>query len=148
MKKVTFGISVLSLLLLSSAFAQDISDSESAAWTEAYEMLSEYMDAQAVSKMTLVAYHLTAEQLCDDVHTDSNKINEAITAVRPSNYHDLPASSREHWNQAFLGNFGLVMGVMLAEHAGEGEAFCNEVRAVIADEDSTWDYFDHEFADE
>ena len=113
-----------------------------AAWAHVYETLAQYMPQNAISRLTLIAYHLTAEEICNGVHTDTAKVGQAVLALRPSNFDELSEAKQTHWNEIFLANLGMVIGVMLAEHAEEADSFCNEVHQLMADESNDWHYFD------
>jgi len=113
-----------------------------AAWAHVYETLSQYMPEDVISRLTLIAYHLTAEEICNGVHTNTAKVGQAVLALRPSNFDELSEAKQTHWNEIFLANLGMVIGVMLAEHAEEADSFCNEVHQLMADESNDWHYFD------
>lgn len=115
-----------------------------AAWDHVNEILSDFMPPHVASKMSMVAYHLAAEQICDGVHTDPAKSGQAVLDLRPTNWDDLSEKAQQHWRDQFLTGFGIVLGVMIAEHSEHAEPFCNEVSSLIANDEVDWHFFDED----
>ncbi len=115
-----------------------------AAWDHVHAIAAPFMSPDAISKLQLIAYHLAAEQVCDTVHTDPEKVGAAMLALRPANWDELDEEKQKHWNAALATNFGIVLGVMIAEHAGSAVPFCAEVDALMANPEVDWHLFDED----
>ncbi|CAN0519422.1 unnamed protein product, partial [Scytosiphon promiscuus] len=105
---------------------------ENAAWEKMQESLLMYMSADVASRLKLIVYHGVASTLCDGVSTDAEKIKKATDDIHPENWDKLSEEEHTKWTNAFLINYGMVFGVMLAEHADNTARFCQDVDALIA----------------
>ena len=126
----------------SEGMTEPYSEHSLAAWHHVNEILSDFMPVHVASEMSLIAYHLAAEQMCDGVHTDPAKSGAAILELRPTNWDDLSEKAQQHWRDQFLTGFGIVLGVMIAEHAEHLGSFCEEVGTLITTDGNDWHYFD------
>ena len=134
------------LIFAMPAFAQDSPpvNAKGETWKIVYSLIDELMNEEIASKMSMIAYHEVAQEICDGVHTDPAKIKAAVLDMRPINYAELTEDDRHLWNKTALANYGMVFGVMLDQNIEDRDAFCTNVRATIADKDNDWHYFDTE----
>ncbi|GGO87007.1 hypothetical protein GCM10011348_39190 [Marinobacterium nitratireducens] len=157
MKSVLFGIGALLLAGCSTAALDDgdtqqddaaFAGHEGAAWEVVNETLLRHFSEDAASKLVYLAYHSVAVDLCEDVELDMEKYRDAMLELQPENWGELTDKEHIIWNGAFLGNYGMVFGVLLAEHADHRDALCSEVSSLIAEPDSGGSYFQARTADE
>jgi len=114
---------------------------EGAAWDAMQEGLLQYFSEDAASKLVYMAYHNVATTLCEGVEVDMAKYRDALLELHPENWSELTEQDRISWNNAFLGNYGMAYGVLLAEHADHRDALCAEVDRLIAEPDAGGSYF-------
>ncbi len=138
------GLAVQALAQDEAEVTAEIESHAKGAWDQVHAIAEPYMSAQAVSKLQLIAYHLAAEQVCEGVHSDPEKVGAAMLELRPANWDELDEDKQKHWNLALATNFGIVLGVMLAEHADSATPFCAEVGALMANEEVDWHLFDQD----
>ena len=133
---ITAAAFAASLLVPTSVFSQEadpFEGHESAAWEKVQNGLLRYMPVGAASRLQFLVYHSVAETLCSDLKTDKAKTQEATSELHPENWTELSQEERAEWTNAFLVNYGIVFGVMLAEHAEHTEPFCAEARQSASD---------------
>jgi len=141
MSKWTRSVCALAAALLvvaAPAAAQDepsapYEQHEGAAWEEAFHHLLLYMSDDAASRLILVAYQSLAADLCENIEVDPIKFKPVGDALHPSNWDDLSEADRTEWNSKYLANFGMVIGLLLAEHADNVESFCEEAHSVAVE---------------
>ncbi|GAA4766604.1 hypothetical protein GCM10023219_09990 [Stakelama sediminis] len=121
--------------------AEQFNGYEDAAWTAMRADLAKAIPEHEASQLTLIAYHAVAEMLCDGVKMNMPKVTEATLALHPTNWDGLSAADQKQWDHTILVNYGMIVGVMLAEHADNSAPLCEDARSMIADEDNDWHYF-------
>lgn len=147
MKRIIDHVATAAILVLplsSMALAQEAKTFvgyENAAWEKVYEGLQQNMPIATASRLKFLVYHNVAVTLCDDLKTDAEKVQVATAELHPENWEELSQEDRTQWTNTFLVNYGIIFGVMLAEHAEHAEPFCEEARQTAADKE-TESYFD------
>jgi hypothetical protein len=121
--------------------AEQFNGYESAAWAAMQKDLAKVIPEHEASELTLVAYHAVAEMLCDNVKMDMEKVKAVVTNLHPTNWDDLNEQDHKQWEHLILVNYGMIVGVMLAEHADNAPPMCEDARAMIADKENDWHFF-------
>ena len=121
--------------------AKPFAGHESVAWQKLYEALHDHMSQEVASRLKLIAYHGVATKLCDGVEMDKAKVTTAMNDLHPENWDELSDEDHAEWNNLTLVSYGMISGVMLAEHADHADEFCAGVKEVMADKESEWNYF-------
>lgn len=110
---------------------------ERAAWDKMQESLLRYFSADGAARMKFMVYHAVAAELCgDDVRMDVAKAAEVVREIHPENWVQLSEQDKATWNTKFIGNYGMVYGIMLAEHTHDIGALCAEAKALASDAES------------
>ena len=150
MKNITKGMTLALSLLFSSASvsaeegesqAQAFAGYEDAAWQAMDEDLSKVLPEHEISALKLIAYHAVAEILCDGVSMDMERVHAATIALHPENWSELTDDEKKTWGNMLLVNYGMIVGVMLSEHAEKPAPMCAEANEMIADKENDWHYF-------
>lgn len=143
MKTLWSLVGVVSLALAGSARDQEAAkDSppyahfEGTAWQNMQKQLLHSFSEDAASRVTFMAYHGVAADLCEGVSFDKAKMNKAVADLHPENWTELTEEARANWYNVFLLNYGMAYGVLMAEHADQAGPFCAEAKATAADKES------------
>lgn len=144
---LALAAALASALAATPALAQDtstpppVAEFEDAAWKAMNADLATVMPRAEIAGLKLIAWHAVAEMLCDRVAMDMDKVTKATAALHPTNWEELTAEDHKTWEHNLLVNYGMIVGVMLAEHAENPAPVCAEANELMADSASDWHYF-------
>lgn len=107
---------------------------ELAAWEKMQESLLSYFSEDGAARLKFMVYHAVAAEVCgDDIRMDVAKAAQMVMDIHPENWAQLTEQDKALWNNKFIGNYGMVYGIMLAEHTHDIRTLCSDAAALAAD---------------
>jgi hypothetical protein len=116
---------------------------EDAAWLQAYEMQGNMLTGPQRTALNQLAYHAAAANICEDLVLDRAKFSSGLAALEHADIVSLSDAELEYYQRHLMVNFGVAVGIMLAEHADNAAAFCEDAHAHMNDPDAVH-YFDND----
>ena len=125
--KSTRAVIVLPLVFLAiNGAAAEYEGRENEAWAHAGDVIDGTMSEFQKSKLLYLAYHGAADLICEDLAIDRVKFDLELATMQHEQDESLSDEEHAFYHDRVLIHYGLAVGIMLAEHAGEKESFCKE----------------------
>ncbi len=133
----------LALAVVPAIAQSSESGREGAAWLQAYEMQDNVFTGPQRTALNQLAYHAAAANICEGLVLDRAKFSTGLAALEHADIVSLSDDELDYYHRHLLVNFGVAVGIMLAEHADDAAVFCEDARAHMNDPDAVH-YFDND----
>lgn len=120
-----------------------------AAWNVARAMQGGMLAPGQTARFMLLAWHAAAANLCEDLALDHTAFGVAWADLEHADMASLSDEEHRYFQHHLAVNFGVAVGIMLAEHAGTPQEiadFCHSALA-YADDDSHPSFFAADLAE-
>ncbi len=126
----------VALPALAQEEAPEVANREAAAWHVHAALMSDMLPPQMQGEFMTLAWHATAANLCADLFLDHERFGTAFARLEHADMASLSSEQHEYFRHHLAVNFGVAVGILLAEHAGTPEevaAFCEDAVAFALD---------------
>lgn len=146
MRSLSIITMMAAVLAAPLAFAQQSDgpkNRESEAWLTAYDMQGGVLTGNQQQHLLTLAWHGAVANLCETLQLDHLKFGQAMAVIEHSDAASMSDDEHEFFRQSLMINYGVSVGIMLAEHADDKEAACADALEFAKDEEDV-NYFDME----
>ncbi len=120
-----------------TALAQSVPETPGrmeAAWRAAFDIQGDMLTPAQHVELAALAWHIVAGDLCEDIAVDQEKFAAALGAMKHGDGDDTTEEERRFFRDFVLINLGVAVGIMLAEHADDVPATCEEAHETMKEE--------------
>ena len=140
---ITMAVAILAAPFVFAQEPDGPKNRESEAWLTAYDMQGGVLTGNQQHQLLTLAWHGAVANLCEELQLDHLKFGQAMAAIEHSDAASMSDDEHEFFRQSLMINYGVAVGIMLAEHADDKEATCTDALEFAKDDEDV-NYFDME----
>ena len=134
---------VITLILFSASqllVAQD-DDTFQTAWHQSYELLDGVLAPHQQSELNALAFSAAVANFCEGFDLDQDKFNRGMATLEHVDKLDMNEQELIYFGQHLMFNYGVHVGIFLAEAAHNPSAFCQNAQQERAEQNPAEHYW-------
>lgn len=132
---------VFALLMMSPAAAEEAPAGADdnvrldSAWDHADQMVGPALSPEQRSLMIQLAYDAAAANVCDGLFLNRDRVQQGFAGLVHTDAGTMTEAEKDYYERHLLINYGVQVGLMLAEFSAHPDTACNDAREAFEDPD-------------